>query len=273
MECIDPRLNGLPGAWSYRAGRPNTLGSDNFQALLRLDPYTYGNVFDINNYGAPSKGKDGDTVMYVANAPLNSVGDLGYLFCGTTVYQTWETVRLFRIGDSATYGKMHAVLDYFTTDNPADGIIRGRINPNTQGTNVLRSAFADMPINKRHATVSVSLLNAAQLDSVVSSIVNKTATNEFSALSGLGAIRWDQVLPSLNSLEKESVIRNSSGLFDVRQNFFVVLLYGDVMKQDMAGNYAVISSSMGLAEVWRDPQDSANGYPVSIRSFQIMESP
>jgi hypothetical protein len=271
MECIDPRVNDVAGAWAYKAGRPNTLGTTNFQALLRLFPYTYGSLLEQGNYGPRSRGKDGDTVMYVANAPLNSVGDMGYLFYGNSVSYAWETVRLFRVGADGTYGKTHPVLDYFTIDIPGAGIPKGKINPNGQNADILKATFSGIPLNRRHSTVPVtSTLSPAQLDAVATAIIGKTSTNAIDSLAEIGEIRWDMILPTLSSLDKESLIRNSCEVLNTRQNFFVVLLYADVTKTDIAGNSASLSSIVGLAEVWRDP--STNTHPVNVHYFQIMEA-
>jgi len=264
-ECVDPRLNGDANNWVV--SRAMTLGTTNLQALIRINPYLYGNQNDRNNYGRSSKGKDGDTLMYVANAPLSSVGDLGYLFFGNP----WETVRLFRIGDDPLYGKMHAVLDHFTVDNPAGGILRGRVNPNTRLTEVLSAVFTNMPLGRRHNSTTLNMMNPTQLDAVTMALMNWTATNRFNSLAELGAIRWDLVFPSLNSLDRESIIRNSSRIFDVRQNLFIILLYSDVTKRDLDGNSVALSSVRGVAEVWRDPVDVANHYPINVHLFQIME--
>lgn len=261
-ECIDPRINGSAGNWISKA---ITLGTTNLQALIRLDPNTYGTPADKINFGTTSKGKDGDTALYVANAPLQSVGDLGYLFFGSY----WETVRLFKLGDNASYGKLHPIIDHFTVDNPADSIPKGRINPNTQNPAVLSACLENMSIAKRHSS-SVKTLSPAQLASAITVITNRTAGNAFDSLAELGAVRWDLVEPSWNSLERESVIRNSLGLFDVRQNLFVILLYADVTKKDIANNTATLSSVMGMAEVWRDPL--TNSHPVNVHSFQMIES-
>jgi hypothetical protein len=278
QECIDPRLNGIPGAWGYRTGMTDTLGSDNFLALLRLYPATYGTGLERTYSGpylARSEGKDGDTEMYVANAPLNSVGDLGYIFFGNTVFHTWETVRLSRIGANGTYGKIHPVLNFFTLDNSAIGGIKGRINPNTRDVTVMNTVFSGMPLNRRHSRLPATPLSTAQSDVVVNAIMGKTATNGFESLAEFGIIRWDTLfpIPTLSSLDRESIIRNSCRLFNVRQNLFVILLYADVSKRDISGNFASLSTMLGVAEVWRDPVDSTNRYPSNIHLFQVMESP
>jgi len=272
IECIDPRLNGDSNSWI--SSRAYTLGTTNFAALLYLDPYTLPGARpqERNILGPPSKGKDGDTLMYVPNAPLISVGDLGYIFYGTSVNSAWETVRLFKIGAN-DYGKMHAVLDHFTIDNLANGVPKGRMNPNTRNTNVLNAVFEDMPVNRRHSSGVMSVLDATQLNAVETSLINRAATNSFHGLSEFGAIRWDLVNPAWNSLEKESIIRNSCGLFDVRQNFFLILLYADVTRRDLEGSLASTSPMMGVAEVWRDPLITTNDYPISIHFFQIIEAP
>jgi len=261
-ECIDPRLNGSVANWISSA---MTLGTTNLQALIRLNPNTYGTAADRINYGNTSKGKDGDTAMYVANAPIQSVGELGYLFFGPY----WETVRLFKRGNNATYGKLHAVMDHFTVDNPVNAIPKGRVNPNTQNPAVLRACLENMSVARRHSS-TVNILTTNQLTSVMTAITNRTAGNALDSLAELGSIRWDLVEPSWNSLDSESVIRNTAGLFDVRQNFFVILLYADVTKADITGTSATLSSIIGMAEVWRDP--STNSHPVNVHSFQIMES-
>jgi hypothetical protein len=136
---------------------------------------------------------------------------------------------------------------------------------------ILDALFENMSLAKRHST-TVKMLDPTQLDAVKTALINRTATNELDSLAELGAIRWDLIDPSWNSLERESVIRNSSGLLSVRQNLFLILLYADVTKKDLDGKTSALSSVMGVAEVWRDPVDSANHHPVNIPLFQILES-
>lgn len=273
-ECSDPRLNYDPANWFDAFGGrefQNTLGSTNCRALYYMNNWSGGGLPFNPGVIAAAQGRDGDTAMYVpvavAGATIYSVGELGYLFFGNM----WETVRLSRMGTHAIYGKLHAVLDHFTVDDPAAPTPKGRININTRDADVLAAVFENLSIGKRHST-SATVLTAAQLSSTTNAVLGRSATNGFDSLAELGAIRWELIDPTLNSLEKESILRNTCTLCDVRQNLFTILVYADVTKADITGVSSTLSSVMGVAEVWRDPQGSASHWPASIHSFQIIES-
>ncbi len=106
--------------------------------------------------------------MFVKNAPLESVGELGYLPVGM-----WQTIRLYDycddFGDPDTtktvaelynfnklpkyktipgdtlYGFFHPVLDYFTVV-PKYETVQGRVNINATDKEILAVAFHNMPV-------------------------------------------------------------------------------------------------------------------------------
>jgi hypothetical protein len=87
---------------------------------------------------------------HVANAKLQSVGELGYL-----PINRWLTLSLYDHKHADSYGLlpttaanvgMHPVLDYFTLRSPTT-VLRGRVNLNTRNPEVMAAVFQDLPLD------------------------------------------------------------------------------------------------------------------------------
>jgi hypothetical protein len=85
----------------------------------------------------------------------------------------------------------------------------------------------------------------------------------------LGLVDWRTILPPAtgSDLDRESLIRNVSGLLHTRQNFFTILLYAQTTKTvaDMPDK-SVVSGVRAIAEVWRDPVAAR----YFVRTFKIL---
>jgi hypothetical protein len=76
-------------------------------------------------------------------------------------------------------------------------------------------------------------------------------------------------------MDRESVLRNSMGLFTTRQQLFTIILRADSFSakygfQDLKhGN--VMSTAQAVAQIWRDPMPNADGrHPCFVRLFKIL---
>lgn len=260
-ECRDPRLN-WDGVNHWRASLSNnTIGAVNTRTLEEL-----------GKMGLPPPGwqaRDGDTAMHVANARLQVPGELGYLYYNVGGNQRFETVRLYKHGPNPLQGNVHPVLDNFVVRTTADPT-KGLVNVNTRDSEVWRTLYADMPIDKPSGTGSKTV-DATLLDTVVNTITASRNTGEFSGLSDLGRIDWATVYASGNDLDKEAFVRNVSGLLGTRQNLFAILLFAQTTKTvPQMPDKSVVSGVRAVAEVWRDPTTSLGQPAYFLRTFKIL---
>lgn len=185
----DPDIFGgyFDGTSARNSGSRVYVGASPLASYILRNPSVANDLFKMNMDGL-RKGDSStytDTAAnqwraYVKNAPLESVGELGYLPVGA-----WQTIRLYSYGaatskyDKTTdkwgmlaqfnrlpcdlgltgpeckaYGfesdvDYHPVLDNFTLDGidkPVDHETHGRINLNTLSPSILASAFHRMPV-------------------------------------------------------------------------------------------------------------------------------
>ena len=275
---------------------------------------------------------------FVKNAPLESVGELGYLPIGM-----WYTIRLYDYGnkrkiafdqdlddemtkfnhlpvDDANGARpFHPVLDYFTVVDQSKETVRGRINLNSLNENALATAFYRMPIgteleNSGNLTLWPNLtdpnsfkarlnLNSAKLMTEAIVACRKDA-GDFESLSDLGYIfgyGFDNTTEStlhgdyvssyavtaicdtlasgddFGEFERESLIRNSCGLFTTRGQTFIVVVRGESYsppfgrRKSIGGGTSNASKTI-IAQVWRDSVADGNGnHPMYVQFFKIID--
>ena len=232
-ECRDPRFNWNPNdanQWGKQTGATalHTLG--------RINAWP-GGLF-------PS-GSDGDEKMFVANRPLQSVAELGYLVYSSNA--PWCTIKL--------YGpNRHRVLDVFgLSPNAGDTFItdttvyRGLVNCNTNvASNATAAVFADMPVDQYPGGPSVRL-DMEQARSIATNIFHGgICTN----LSDIGRALTNFPVGA-TELERESYFRNAFNLLNLRQNMFMIIIEahsasgGNIPKNP--------ARQRAVAIVWRDP--------------------
>ena len=84
----------------------------------------------------------------------------------------------------------------------------------------------------------------------------------------------DVVFSSKTSFGKEAFFRNLAGLFGVRQNYFVILLYAQAIKVTPDGQQNASAECRAVAEVWRDARPNAEGkHPCKVRLLKILPNP
>jgi len=260
IECLDPRLNHLTGS-PYWKEEGNPKGEKGINKVT--EAYNNGEPIGI------------DPVMYSRNFPMNldkagvgfgSVSDLGSLSIG----EPWKTLALYKAANGEP-SRVHPILDYFTvkTANSVDTRY-GFINLNTRRSNALAAVFYDMPINAAPEEEPTKLtLNADQAKKIANEIHKITLVNQFENLSSIGYITnvyettFDAVLDS-DSL-RESIIRNSVGLFSMRDNLFGIIIDALTLSEDGI----VTGRERALAIVWRDPIQ-VNGINETIVRYYTM---
>ena len=292
-ECLDPRFNwdpenltwGLTGSsfkqwyrgedirmfshsnYTFSAHGPGVPGAATNQNRIVSFAF-HPTAFPWNGPGNPWD-LDDDTDMYVANRPLRTVGESGYI-----CYDIWKTIRLYdhRFTHATNdlpnpYTEMsycHTVLDNFTVyplDCPG---ARGLVNVNTWDTNVLASVFVNVPPDEYNpGTVSGLATNTAR--TVAWEVYNH---GPYTNLSSMGTfekgLNWPSWVSGSTEIARESLLRNSAGLLTVRHNQFTILLLADAYSAGL-GNEAqagsILASARAVAQVWRDPYplwDNAN---------------
>lgn len=256
-ECLDPRFNwvtdGSQPQWfssimlAAVPGFQITPGSENKVTDLYFDPTTYGmpDSFDL----------DDDMYMYVADRPMKTVAELGYI-----CYDWWRTIRLYEHqmipNPYPEPEKFHKVLDYFTIST--NSYERGLVNVNTTNLSVLASVFYRMPEEEYSTNRLVTWATAQQIAAEI--IANGPYTNLCEL--GKAAIDWGALTSGPTEICKESGIRNAVGLLTTRQNLFTIMVRAEAMALAQGGNMAKSQSlapAYLTADVWRDPWPDTNG--------------
>jgi len=251
LECVDPRFNWEMTNDIYWAA--TTLGDNSLNN---------SNLVLSSFKGVANNKADVGEEMYVKNAPIESVGELGYLCFGV-----WKTLRLVKYGNRDP----HPVFDFFTTTTNAAQF--GRINPNSEYTNVLASIFNDMPLklhpeetrgNAFHTVAADTSLRMAQIiwDEV-------RANGKFSSMYDLQSLEslyegGYGIMPGLDTdVERESILRGSSELMGLRNNLIhmvIIVQTGEDADGDgVISDDEVLSSAKAGVDVWRDAYPTIYG--------------
>lgn len=234
----DPRLNWIASdtnQWVEVLGGAVTLGSFN-QNVARPD------ALGCDGWGA--------TNMYVRNGPLKTVGELGFLLQYSASSGAWHTIRL--LDDEGNNARALPILDRFTLET--NNFVKGLVNPNSYDTNVLGAVLFGVPVEHWSGEGAVSL-DIVQAHAVARALVENQLAHgvQYTNLSSMAA--WTETsietyLPGVfDSVEKESIVRNSAGLLSPRQNMFTILLAAQVIND----SYDVLAEQRAVAVVWRDP--------------------
>jgi hypothetical protein len=222
IECLDPRFNWDVSATNrWRSETNHTLGSNNTWAVEYV-----GNT---NNQA------DGDFMMYCANGPLKTVGEIGYL-----VYAPWKTIRL-AVSPRHSWYHTNALSAFTTYDTNVVRSVKGLVNPNTEHTAVLSCVFDGMPLDLYPGSTVSSITQAVAIaDSIQTHVYGNPGVPEFfwnvSDIGGVtnlfgpvaGTLPVAATLGATNDFLRESILRNSAGLLNTRQQlytFFMVASY------------------------------------------------
>ena len=78
----------------------------------------------------------------------------------------------------------------------------------------------------------------------------------------------------LTPFQQESFFRNTAGLVNMRQNYFLIILYAQATKTvPMMPDKSVVSGARAIAEVWRDPLANSEGiHPRFVRFYRILNN-
>lgn len=238
--------------------------------------------------------------MHVANAPLKTAGELGYLLCGP-----WETARLYdHFPFDATTNDYHRVLDSFEVRDPSV-VPTGKVNLNSAPVDVLALLYLGMPLRSEKAGNYIFPdWNPAGTDAARPLTVTVTtpalpallATNLYNGLRANGPVRGLSTLanvysagstsaellktylasfgssPNVGEFEREAVIRNIAGLLTVKQQMFTIILRADAFTtrfgSDKLKDGTVLSSAIAIAQVYRE---ATPPHKITVRLLKILE--
>ncbi|MDP2325516.1 MAG: hypothetical protein Q8N51_16020, partial [Gammaproteobacteria bacterium] len=160
----------------------------------------------------------------------------------------------------------------------------GTINPNTRSSNVLISAFVDLPTHEvPHVNTALIAANpldstkAAVLRDLANSIRQTTASgklltsfqagNDWARVPAMQKNGLLQMAHGLNNNQRESLLRNTWGLFSSDDSLFTVVMIAQPINEapaqvDPIGiwnrNFDVVTGERrAVALVWRDPFKTA----------------
>lgn len=209
--------------------------------------------------------------MYCRNGPMETPAELGFISVG----ENWQTIDICRpdalelmailVADTNLYYGWKANKSAFYTN--------GTINPNTRSTNVLASAFVDLSTHEV-PNLETSVIPANPVDEDLAELIAKqilettksgtidTAFQAGTDWARIPAMQQNGALArgyGLNNNQRESLVRNTWGLFNPENSMFTVLVIAQTIKEGpnqvgIWGNDDLVTGERRLvALVWRDP--------------------
>ena len=255
IGVTDPRLNHDAGQWAEENGGNGTLGQMN------------------DSWGADVQAqflREG-TNLYSRNGPMETPAELGFISVG----RPWETIDLFRPEMVEVMATLVADTNLYATW-ATNGVFytNGTINPNTRSTNVLATAFFDLAThevpNLATGQASKPPINEEQAGLIAAQIASATSTGTISSAFQAGT-DWARIpamqqngalwaAHGLNNNQRESLLRNTWGLFGPGNSLFTVVVVAQAIKEGPnnvgiwnAADDLVVGERRMTALVWRDP--------------------
>jgi len=278
-EVNDPRLNHDRNQWSESTAP--TMGAINGEATAA-------------GYGDP--GGEG-VYLYCRNGPMETPGEIGFISTG----HPWKTIDLCTSDGAVMLSKLVSssnIVSALQTNIVHTFYTNGTINPNTSSTNVLLAAFADLlmrevpDVRDMPGPEDGPLPQDRALD-LASSIITETqskrieAANRGAFMAGSDWVRVPAMKKGgalsgngLNKNQRESLIRNTWGLFSPNNSMFTVLVIGQAIKEGPhqvgiwnADDDMITGERRGVALVWRDPTPSgaAGQHEMFVRMFKFLD--
>jgi hypothetical protein len=253
--AIDPRLNHDNGQWANEGT---------------------GSIGEMNGWSRTSSKESQafeaeGSCMYCRNGPMETPAELGFISVG----EVWETIDICQPKSLDMLALLVADTNLYygwQTNNHAF-YTNGTINPNTRSTNVLASAFVDLPTHEV-PNVSAHVIPANQVDEDLAMFLAKQITETTQAgtidtafqagtdWARIPAMQKNGALArgyGLNNNQRESLIRNTWGLFNPENSMFTVLVIAQTIKEGphqvgIWGDDDLVTGERRLvALVWRDP--------------------
>ncbi len=276
-EVDDPRLGYDPDRWQE---------SDNNAGMGEINP-------SARRAGYESSGGPG-LYMYCRNGPMVNPGEFGFIPTG----RPWETIDLCTAGGARLLSRLVATSDILTAINTGPYntfYTNATINPNTTSTNVLKAAFAGLTRREvpNAPDLPLNALSGDDAELLAGSMIDASRTKQIVAEGGAFMYGSDWVrVPAmqrsgqlatagLNKNERESLIRNTWGLFNPNNTMFTVLVIAQAIKEG-PGRVGVWDPSedmitgerRAVALVWRDPTPIGTNprhHEMYVRMFKLLD--
>lgn len=277
MEVVDPRLNHDIGHWvdAGDAGSWDALNSaTSAEAQYALE----------------------GQYMYCRNGPMRSPAELGFIPTGNR----WETLDLCNDDGAKMLSRLvtsDAIVAALTNNSPDVNrtfYTNGTINPNTVSTNVLLAAFTGLTkleVPNPQSGISTNAITQDEAKILANSMIHdRSDVIEASGgvyMSGADWVRapamadgGDLAAVGLNENQRESLIRNTWGLFSPNNSMFTVLVIGQAIKEAPgqpgdwnAGEDMITGERRAVALVWRDPTPSGNTghHEMFVRMYKLLD--
>jgi hypothetical protein len=265
--------------------------------------------YNITGTGIQNDHRDAQLKMHVANAPLKTAGELGYLLCGP-----WETVRLYdHFPFDATPNDYHRVLDTFEVRDPSV-VPTGKVNLNSAPVDVLALLYLGMPLRSEKAGNYIPLppgWNSAGTDAARPLTVTPPspalplpaplATNLYNGLRANGPVRGLSDLanvysagsssaqlikdylfsigtlpsgsyPYVGEFEREALIRNLAGLLTVKQQMFTIILRADAFTTRFGSDKLKDGTVLSSATaIAQVYREATPPHKITVRLLKILE--
>jgi hypothetical protein len=263
-------MNHLQGAWVMET--PPSLGSMNNWYTSPVKLQTAG----MSDTAVQNEG----LCMYCRNGPMESPAELGFISNG----KEWGTIDLCTPQGADLMAKLVTTNRYSEWQTKRVIYTNGTINPNTRSEHVLLSAFYDLPANEVPNQPSERFISATYGAATISEeiardlaerILAETDVARVSVYKRLGKIfqvgsDWARIQPmqqnkefaqkGLNNNQRESLIRNTWGLFSPEDSLFTVVAVAQAIKEGPGGvgvwdpnDDQITGERRAVALVWRDP--------------------
>ena len=286
----DPRLNHLFGSWVNE--QPPSPGAINSWYTTPVALKTSGRYSDTM---AKAEGMS----MYCRNGPMQNPAELGFISVG----KEWETIDLCtKEGTDLIAGLVTTGVYEQLAVNNWVVYTNGTINPHTRSTNVLMSAFFDLDVGEvpnlatdRRVGLDPTMTEANartlagqildELDLHKKNIpVNERFNRSFQAGTDWARVEAMQregalAVAGLNNNQRESLIRNTWGLFSPDNSMFTVVAVAQAIKEGSANegiwdeaDDMVTGERRAVALVWRDPFRNGTNphHEMFIRMFRYL---
>ena len=293
LEVRDPRLNHLRGTWAQEdAPSPNAM-----------------NRWYANPAASSAPGQDTRTQalleglnLYCRNGPMKSPAELGFISTGNP--DGWRTIDLCTDAGAELMANLALpeIKSQLLTNVNHVVYTNGTINPNTRNPSVMIAAFTDLmanevpnqneadigypnPIPPVQITKTVSSSIASNLAAdIVTETDSEGRARPFQAGSDWARVpAMEQPLTpaqselTLNNNQRESLIRNTWGLFSPDSGMFTIVAIAQAIKEgpDNVGKWSdlddmVTGERRAVALAWRDPFKSRAGEQANLHHEMFM---
>lgn len=269
LEALDPRLNHLPSDWK--------------------DVLTVGGSPEEINECTKNNGtfqKEG-AAMYCRNDSFETPADFGFFPTGNP----WETLNLLT-DEGAEFLALTTMDERVKDALEKEGVFytNAQLNVNTRCSNALASAFYDISVMEvpgwdaqEHEGVDhMEEETAREFARRIMEVTDKTPFQSGMDWARLPVMKDNGWLAAqgYNRNQRESLLRNTYGLFSVADSLFLAVVVAQSVKEGPQASKVgewddedqITGERRGVALVWRDPFKTGNNlhHEMMVRMFRYL---